>query len=164
MQLPGVKKYLSELTGLIQQYDQAQDATGQLTSLMRAADKGGDRNAQLGLEKQRSGIARQLEVVEREILESTKARDVEGARKLQIDLSLRIDAAMKAYVDWRRLVNEYEYSLQEGLFAPEPAEGEAPAGFTRLMADKELEKAKEQAEKRVAFAAAAVPERAVVLL
>jgi hypothetical protein len=164
MKLPEVRKYANEITGLVKDRDNAQAAIDHITALMRAANSSGDRNQQLALEKQRSTFIKQSEAIEKELLSMSKARDFEGARQLQIDVSLRIDAAMKAYVEWRRMANEYEYSVTNNLFAPEPEPGQEPAGFTRIMADIELDRAKDAAELRAAFAGQIVPERPVLLL
>lgn len=164
MKLPAVRKYANEITGLVKDVDQAQQAIDHITALMRAADGAGDRNQQLAFEKQRAQMAKQQEAIEKELLSMSKARDFDGARQVQIDVSLRIDEAMKSYVAWRQAVQEYEYAVENGLFAPEPEAGQQPAGFTRAMADIELDKAKTEAELRVAFAGKIVPERAVVLL
>lgn len=162
--MPEVRKYANELAGLINERDSGQAAVDKITALMRAADTAGERNQQLQLEKQRAAFTKQVASLDQEILKATKARDFEGARQLQIDLSIRINAAMEAYVSWRKMINEYEYSVANGRFAPEPEEGKAPQGFTRKMADLDLEEAKAEAERRLAFAADAVPNRAVILL
>lgn len=164
MKLPDIRKYANEVNSLINQRDRAQQAVEEITALIRAASDGKEHQTQLQLEKQRASFQKNVETLEKALLTATKARDAEAARQLQVDLSLRIDAAMEAYVQWRKMVNEFEYAVDQGGFAPEPEPGQPPTGFTRSMAELELDKAKANCENRVAFAGKIIPERSVVLL
>lgn len=164
MNLPSVRQYVNQLSGLLEQRDNAQATVDKITALMRAADGAGERQQQLQLAQQRGAFEKQLAALDKALADHTRRPDFEGARTLLIDITVRIDAAMDEYMKWRRMLGEFEWSVEQKLFAAEPEEGKEAAGFTRTMAEAELEKAKDRAETRVALAGRAVPDRPVVLL
>lgn len=163
MKITDVRKYQNELVALLTEHEKAQSAVDQITALMRAADAAGERQQQLQLQNQRQAYERQESVLAKAIEAHARA-DTEGARTLATDLSVRIDAAQKAFDVLRGMLAEFEFKVESGEFVPEPPEGEAPTGFTRAMAEAQLDQARARVDKRVELAVRAVPDRPVVLL
>lgn len=164
MNIPGVRKYLNELGVLLRERDRGSAAVDETTALMRAADGIGDHNQQIQLSRQRAAYEQQVAALDKALAAHTCLADVEAARTLQLDLSIKVDLAMEAYIAFRRCVSQFEYDIEAGTFAPEPEAGQSPAGMTRSAAEAELDRAKAGAEKRVELAVRAVPDRPVVLL
>jgi predicted metal-binding transcription factor (methanogenesis marker protein 9) len=163
MNLPDVKQYTHELSALLERADNAERVLHEATALARAAEQANERQQQMQILAQRAQMEGQHKQIVAALLQHARRDDVEGARTLRTDLIARIDLAIEEYTRWRRLLAEFEFRVGEGEFAPEPAEGEEPMGFTRSMAEEELSRAKNRAERRVAMAAAMVPERVVIL-
>lgn len=164
MNLPSVKQYATEIATLLGRVDEFQQGIHSLTAIARSAEASGNRQEQLQAVNQRAEIEKALIPVVRGLLDAARRQDVEAARTLVSDLSARIQLAEEDFTKWRRLLAQFEFEVETRGFAAEPEAGAVPNGFTRAMAEAELEKAKLRVEKRVELAARAVPDRPVVLV